>query len=152
MRIRTIVALALSALLASSAAAKEEFGTAAEAKAMVAKAIQHIQKVGPEKAYQDFTAKDPAYVYRDLYVIVYDVSGHVLAHGQNPKMVGKDNLDLSDADGKPYIRERIETAKNKSGFWQDYKFTNPVTRKVEPKSMYCERLDDTVVCGGIYKN
>ena len=32
-----------------------------------------------------------------------------------------------------------------------YKFTDPVTKKVLPKSMYCERLDDTVVCGGIYK-
>jgi cytochrome c len=26
-----------------------------------------------------------------------------------------------------------------------------VSKKIEPKQMYCERLDDTVVCGGIYK-
>jgi len=26
-----------------------------------------------------------------------------------------------------------------------------VSKKIEPKSMYCERLEDTVVCGGIYK-
>ena len=30
--------------------------------------------------------------------------------------------------------------------------TDPMTRKVEPKEMYCERLDDVVVCGGIYKH
>jgi cytochrome c len=28
---------------------------------------------------------------------------------------------------------------------------NPVTKKVEPKRMYCERLDETAVCGGIYQ-
>ena len=41
--------------------------------------------------------------------------------------------------------------KAKVSFWQDYKFTNPESKKVEPKSMYCERLEQTVVCGGIYK-
>ena len=29
---------------------------------------------------------------------------------------------------------------------------NPVTKKVEPKQMHCERLDETAVCGGIYQN
>jgi cytochrome c len=42
-------------------------------------------------------------------------------------------------------------AKSKGTFWQDYKFTNPTTKKIEPKAMYCEKLDDAVVCGGIYK-
>jgi cytochrome c len=42
-------------------------------------------------------------------------------------------------------------AKTKPSFWQDYKFTNPESKKIEPKSMYCEKLDETVVCGGIYK-
>jgi hypothetical protein len=28
---------------------------------------------------------------------------------------------------------------------------NPVTKQVEPKQMYCERLDETAVCGGVYQ-
>jgi hypothetical protein len=28
---------------------------------------------------------------------------------------------------------------------------NPVTKQVEPKQMYCERLEETAVCGGIYQ-
>jgi hypothetical protein len=31
------------------------------------------------------------------------------------------------------------------------KFSNPVSKKIEPKQMYCEKLDDVAVCGGIYK-
>jgi signal transduction histidine kinase len=84
--------------------------------------------------------------------VVYGLDGKVWAHGANEKMVGRVVLDLKDIDGKEFVRERVELAKAKPNFWQDYKFTNPVSRKVEPKSMYCERLDDTVVCGGIYKN
>jgi hypothetical protein len=26
-----------------------------------------------------------------------------------------------------------------------------LVKKIEPKSMYCERADDLIVCGGIYK-
>ena len=51
-----------------------------------------------------------------------------------------------------FVRERTELSKAKASFTQDYKFTNPVTKKDEPKQMYCERLEDTVVCGGIYKH
>ena len=31
-------------------------------------------------------------------------------------------------------------------------FAAPSSKKVEPKKMYCERLDETVVSGGVYKN
>jgi len=27
---------------------------------------------------------------------------------------------------------------------------NPATKKVEPKEMYCEVLNETAVCGGVY--
>jgi cytochrome c len=42
-------------------------------------------------------------------------------------------------------------AKTKDKFWQDYKFTNPLTKKIEPKSMYLEKHGDVMVGCGIYK-
>lgn len=30
--------------------------------------------------------------------------------------------------------------------------SDPVGRKIEPESMDRERIDETVVCGGVYKN
>ena len=66
--------------------------------------------------------------------------------------IGKDLIDLKDIDGRPYIRERMELAKTKGKFWQDFKFPNPVSKRIEPKSMYCERFEDMVVgCGGYKK-
>ena len=150
----TVVALAAAAAMFASApvGAKADKATPQEAVAMVKKGVAYIKANGAEKAYAEFTAKNSKFKDRDLYLVVYGLDGKVWAHGQNPKMVGKVVIDLRDIDGKEFVRERVELAKTKSSFWQDYKFTNPVSKKIEPKRMYCERLNDTVVCGGVYKN
>lgn len=137
--------------LAGPALAAGEKGTADEAVAMTRKATSFLAKEGPDAAFAAFTGKDPRFVDRDLYVIVYDREGKCLAHGSNPKLVGKDLIENQDTDGKFYVRERVETAKTKTSFWQDYKFSNPTTKKVEPKSTYCETAGDKIVCVGIYK-
>jgi cytochrome c len=129
----------------------EEFGTAKDAESLVTKAIAHIKSVGSDAAYADFTGKKPEWIVNDVYVVVYSLKGIPLAHGQNPKQVGKDLLEFKDADGKSFVKERVELAKSKGKFWQDYKFTDPVTKKILPKSAYCEKLEETVVCAGIYK-
>jgi cytochrome c len=128
-------------------------GTAAEATAMVDKAIAHIKKVGREKAFADFNNKTGPFVDRDLYVVVYDMKGKVLAHGANEKMIGKDVIDLRDNDGKYFVKERVEMMSKGADAkgWQDYKFMNPVSRQIEPKSMYLRRYEDLIVGCGIYK-
>lgn len=127
--------------------------TAAEATAMVKKGVAAIKAAGKDKdkLFAEVTAKDAKWVDRDLYLVVYSMEGVVKAHGANSKLVGNAMIDMMDIDGKPYIKERIDLAKSKGSFWQDYKFTNPTTKKIEPKSMYCEKVDDLVACAGIYK-
>ncbi len=142
----------LTALLVFTGAAAAADGAGKdEAIAMVKKAISFIKEKGAEKAYPEFTGKAAAFVDRDLYVVVYQLDGKVLAHGSNAKFVGKDLIDAQDVDGKLYVKERVELASKQPSFWQDYKFVNPVSKKVEPKQMYCEKVDNTAVCAGIYK-
>ncbi len=139
------VALLATSALASDGASKEE------AVAMVKKGIAYIKSAGPEKAYAAFTGKDKQFIDRDLYLVVYGLDGKVLAHGQNEKQVGKDLLEMTDIDGKYFVKERVAMVRAKpTGAWQEYKFTNPVTKKIEPKVMYCEKLGETAVCGGVY--
>jgi signal transduction histidine kinase len=143
---------ALGLLMITAVYANEpSFATAAEAEKMVKKAVSHVKSAGPTVAYADFTNKKSEYVDRDLYVTVYDFKGNVLAHGQVEKMVGKNLIDLTDVAGKQFIRERVELGRAKPSFWQEYKFVDPVTKQVLPKQMYCERLNETLVCGGVYK-
>ena len=122
-----------------------------EAVAMVKKAVSFIKEQGADQAYTVFTGKDAKFIDRDLYVVVYQLDGKVLAHGSNAKFVGKDLIDAQDVDGKLYVKERVEMAAKQASFWQDYKFVNPVSKKVEPKEMYCEKVDNTAVCAGVYK-
>ena len=147
----TLAALVAALLVPLALHAAEGGATEADATAMVKKGVAFIKANGKDKGYAEISSKSGQFKHQDLYLVVYGLDGTVLAHGANEKMIGKNLIDLKDVDGKAFVRERVELGKAKASFWQDYKFTNPETKKIEPKTMYCERLDETVVCGGIYK-
>jgi cytochrome c len=152
----TIRFLAAASLVAATAlgalnAVAAERVTAKEAEAMVKKGVAYIKANPRDKAMADITNKTGQFVDRELYLTVYTMDGTALAHGANEKFVGKNMIDLRDGNGKEHIKERMELAKVKASFWHDFTFVNPVTKKIEPKSMYCERASELVVCGGIYK-
>ena len=155
MNIRAIAPLAAAAIaavyFAGGAVVSAEPATKEEAVAMVQKAVAAIKSEGPEKAYAEISNPSGKFVDRDLYIVVYGLDGMVLAHGANASRVGTNQIDDKDPDGKAFVKERVELAKQQPSFWQTYKFMNPVTKKVEPKQMYCERLAETAVCGGIYQ-
>jgi cytochrome c len=147
------LALVFAATSVPLVAHAQSKATAAEATAMVKKGVTAIKGAGADKdsIYKEVNSKNPKWVDRDLYLVVYGLDGTVRAHGANTKLVGENLIDMLDIDGKPYVKERVDMAKSKGTFWQDYKFTNPTSKKIEPKSMYCERLDDMAVCAGVYK-
>ena len=127
-----------------------EQGTKDEAVAMVKKAVEFIKANGNEKAFEEITNPKGKFVDRDLYVVVYDMNAKCLAHGQKANMVGKELIDFKDTDGKEFYKERVEIMKKQTNAWQDYKFMNPVSKEIEPKSMYLERSGDLIVGCGVY--
>jgi cytochrome c len=143
--------LGTALLLAAALPAHANNATRDEAMAMVKKGVAFLKSNGKDKGHAEISNKAGSFIDRDLYLVVYALDGTVRAHGANEKMIGKNLIELKDVDGKPFVKERVELAQAKGTFWQDYKFTNPTTKKIEPKQMYCEKLDDAVVCGGIYK-
>ena len=126
-------------------------GTPAEAKALVKKAVDYMKANGKEKSFAEFSNPKGKFVNGDLYIFVYDMNGKCLAHGFNQKMIGKDLKEMKDPDGKFYVKERIEIAKTKGSGWQDYKFTNPTSKKLENKTAYIEKYEDVIVGCGAYK-
>ncbi len=149
--LKALVCVSAVGLLMSGAARADQ-GTAAEAEAMVKKAVAYIKANGTEKAYEEFT-NGKSFKDRDLYIIVYDLNGKNLAQGANPKLVGKDLIALKDPDGKPLIQMFVDLAKTKGKGWvEGYKFLNPVSQKIEGKAMYLERVGETLVGCGIYKS
>lgn len=144
--------LLLLSLVIGMPASAQQRGTADEAKALVEKALAHIKVVGVPKAYADFTATGK-WQDRDLYIFAYSFDGTNLAFGDKPGMVGKNLFDLKDANGVYVIRELAEVAKTKGSGWFNYSWSDPITKKIQPKSSYVIRVPgaDAFIGAGIYK-
>lgn len=128
----------------------EERGTKAEAKALVEKAVAHIKAVGKKKAFVDFSDPNGKFVNKDLYVFAIGFNGVFLAH-INPTLIGKNQLKSTDENVRLVTVGLIDKAM-KGGGWYDYKWPDPLTKKMRGKSSYIKKVDDTVFIGcGVYK-
>jgi cytochrome c len=149
---RNILAIALTAAIFSPAVASE-VGTRAEATAMVEAAIAHIRKVGNDKAFTDFMEDKVNWTKKDLYVFVFDIDANWKAHGANPKLVGRNLMNLKDQNGKEFVKEFISVVKGKGEGWVDYDWAHPTTKKVEAKTTLVKRVpgSNLAVAVGIYR-
>jgi signal transduction histidine kinase len=147
---RHLIAAALAVVLPLAAHA-EERATTKEAEGMVHQAVAFLQKEGKDKAFAAFDDPKGPFTYRDLYIAAYDLTGKCVAHGAKKERIGKIALDEKDADGKLFVKERIELAKGAGKGWQEYKFANPTSKKVEQKVAYLERVGDVILVCGAYK-
>lgn len=152
-RILATCLVTASVLSGAAAFAAPERGTEAEAEDMVKRAIALIQRDGAVKAYKTFNdAEGNAFKDKDLFVFVYDFQGTVLASSGNARMVGKNLIEMKDADGQQIVRGVIDMVKKgKKGWYGPYKFSNPQTQEYERKKSYCEQaVGETMVCSGVY--
>lgn len=154
MAFATLVRTAALALVASTTLAfAQERGTADEAKALVEKGLAHVKSVGPDKAFTDFSDKESGkWVSKDLYIVVLKFDGTILAHGVNKGLLGKNLIEVKDPNGVYFTKEMIEAGK-KGGGWTDFSFTDPITKKISPKSSYAKAIPgaEAVLGVGIYK-
>jgi cytochrome c len=149
---KVFAALLIVTLVVSFAYAQATRGTAAEAKALLDKAVAFYKANGEAKAFAAFNDPKGQFVSKDLYIFALDMTGKVIAHGVNPGLIGKDLSKTPDADGKFFMNEMVKVAKTKGHGSVDYKWENKVTKKVEPKSSYVQKVADNVVLGcGYYK-
>jgi signal transduction histidine kinase len=143
-----LVLLAPALLLMAAAAWAAGTATPDEAKALAVKAAEYLKSAGPDKAFPEFDAKDNMTWHdRDLYVVVQDSNGVILAHGTNAGLIGKSMMDLRDVDGKLFTHEMVAI---KDAGWVDFKWQNPLTKAVEAKTTYEVRVGDYLVGVGAY--
>ncbi|WP_162913293.1 cache domain-containing protein [Rhodospirillaceae bacterium SYSU D60014] len=140
----------MAALLVSAMAVPAAANSAAEAKAFAENAVAHIKAVGKKQAFADFSRKDGGFVDGELYMFCYEKDGTNVAHGGNPAFVGKNLLDVKDPDGVQVNAEIIKLGMSQGTGWLDFKWPNPVSKKVEAKSAYVMKVDDKTVCGSGY--
>lgn len=141
----------LCSLMLAAPAMAADYGTRDEAVAMVNKAAAYLKANGKEKAYAEFNGKSSQFKDRDLYIFVMEMNGLEVVNGNNPKLIGKNLIELKDANGKAMVKEFIEVAQTKGTGWVDYAWPNPVTKAVEKKSTYVEKAGDVLIGCGVYQ-
>ncbi len=131
-----------------------EFGTRAEAIAMVKRVQAKIAKDGLEAAIKAINSGAKEFKDRDLYAYILDFGATNRANAGTPAVIGKNLIDIRDQDGKYFARELIAVAKEHGHGWYDYRWPNPATKTVEDKSTYVERIpnQDMLIGVGVYKN
>lgn len=152
MRLRHLMAafMGLCIVAASVPVSAGEFASKDEAVALVKQAIGRVAEVGMDTASKEFMDHNGKFIDRDLYLVVVDLKGVRVVHGQNPKLVGKSYDDAVDVDGKEYGKEVMQIAAGPGTGWVSFMFKDPVTGKVLPKEDYVERAGNYIYLAGVY--
>ena len=87
----------------------------------------------------------------ELYVYVIDTAGNFLASaGTSSSLIGRNVIDLTDSNGRHFIREIVDGAKTKPSGRVDYRWFNPMRGKSEPKIASYRRVGDRILVVGYY--
>jgi signal transduction histidine kinase len=106
--------------------------------------------LGKEKALAEFSNSKGQFVKDDLLIYVLDLKGKMIAHPK-AQLVGKDFMGGKDAEGKTLAADIVKAAQEKESGWVDSTRENPKTKKVEPKTIYFEKVDDLIICSEAHK-
>lgn len=148
---KKLCALFLS-LIAMNAAAGESRPTAKDAIALVNQANTYLVSHGRSQFLATISTPTGEFNKGNIYVFVYNMSGVMMAHPVNPKLIGVNLYDVPDTDGKYFRRDIVSLAKTHKSGWVDYRYRNPKTGKVEQKSTYILASGDLILAAGIYKS
>lgn len=153
-RLLVVLIVTLAFAVPSFSAVADTEATPEQAKSLVLKAAEYFKEHGRAAALTEFSNPSGQFVKGELYLFVLDQKGIMVAHGANQKLIGKDLTMLKDGKGNYFVKQLIEGAlANNGGAWVDYEWTNPVTKKVEPKTSFAVKVGDvTIGCGTYRKN
>ncbi|NFV80414.1 cache domain-containing protein [Magnetospirillum aberrantis] len=149
---RVAIAIMIAAGLAVTPAQAATV-TQEEVVAFVDKMLAHIEAVGEEQAFADFSEIKGPWVQGELYPFCHNLAGINVAHGGNPNMVGKGGvLEIKDPDGRYVNRLIFEKVLRDGKGWVEYKWPNSITKKIEMKDVYSVLVHGKYICGsGRYK-
>lgn len=125
-----------------------EFGSAAEAKAMLEKAVAAV-KADKAKALAAFNAGTDGFKDRDLYPFCANAADGVFT--AHPKLAGKSLKELKDKEGKALGEAILSTAKEGKVDEVDYKWPRPGTEAPVQKVSFVTKVGDQVCAVGYYK-
>jgi cytochrome c len=119
---------------------------------MVKRVVAKFQKDGPQVTFKE-VSDETSKKFHDhgLYPFIYDLSGKCVAHGARRALIRKNLIDVKDPDGEFLIRKMIALAKGQGSGWMKYRWSDPLTDKIEEKTSYIEKMGNYFVGVGIFE-
>lgn len=144
---KSILGTLSAVALATSAYAAGEFGTSAEAKAMLDKAVAAV-KANKADALAKFAKGEGGFKDRDLYPFCGGPDGNFTAH---PTLTGKSMKELKDKAGKPLGEEMYKAGSEGKVNEVSYMWPRPGSTEPVQKVSYVTKVGDQVCAVGYYK-
>lgn len=147
-RLFTCLSLFLFAVTMSIGnAVASDYGTPAEAKAMLERAVAALQ-TDEATALDQFSKGENGFKDRDLYPYCGGMDGNFTAH---PSLVGKSLKALKDKDGNAFGEQIYSTAT--AGEISEVPYMWPRPGETEPvqKVAYVTKVDDQICAVGYYQ-
>ncbi len=141
------LALVVVSLVFAGWARAGDFGTPAEAKAMLEKAVAEVKK-DKAKALDMFSKGEGGFKDRDLYPYCGGADGKFTAH---PKLVGQSLKELKDKTGKAFGEEIYKVAQEGKISEVPYMWPRPNETNPVEKVAYVTKIGDQVCAVGYYK-
>jgi len=138
------------ALATASYSQQAPYGSAAEAKAMLEKAVAAV-KADKAKALAMFSKGEGGFKDRDLYVACAGPDGKVTSH-VDPTRIGLDRNTMKDVTGKAYGEEIAKVAAEGKVAEVSYMFPRPGADKTPvQKVAFVTKAGDQICLVGYYK-
>ena len=121
-----------------------------ELKAKVEQASQFLAEKGQD-GLPEFKGQENRWK-SEPYIFVYDLTGTIIGHAANPKLVGKNLMGLKDVKGNMFAAEFVGIAKEKGKGWSEYWWPKPGEKKASLKVSYIMKVPgyDMLVGAGLY--
>jgi len=148
--VSAIAALAL--LFGAGLSGAQQSGTAAEAKAMLERAVAAL-KANEATALSEFDKNNKQFRDRDLYVFCVNMSDGKITASANPALVGTDIRALKAKDDPigQRIYDTIQGSSAGSVVTVDYNFPKPGTTEYVPKQSFVTKISGQGCGVGYYK-
>ena len=147
---KLLVGAALCLALSTSAFAQAQFGTAAEATALLDKAVAEL-KANEADALAKFNKADGGFRDRDLYLFCYDMKTAKFTAHVNPALLGTDVKALKEKDGSPLGEKVFNATKAGTVSTVSYNFPKPGTTDPVAKESYVTQVGNQGCGVGYYK-
>lgn len=150
MRMRAVFCSAVLLFALNCSCLAAESPDAAEAKALLDKAVAYLDSNGAARAFCSFNDVNGAFHKGPLYVFVINMDGVYFAHSAAPTLIGTSLRDTRDAAGQPVGNLVMEAVANQQSAPVEYMWLNYETNKVEKKRTFLKRVENFVLGVGYY--